>query len=44
MKCNKTKEENRMKEFFAGMAFTLIMEGVAAVVVVAGKLREAVDE
>ena len=28
-----------MKEFFAGMAFTLIMEGVAAVVVVAGKLR-----
>ena len=33
-----------MKEFFAGMAFTLILEGVTAVVVVAGKLREAVDE
>ena len=33
-----------MKEFFAGMAFTLILEGVAAVVVVAGKLREVAGE
>lgn len=33
-----------MKEFFAGMAFMLILEGVAAVVVVAGKLREVVEE
>ena len=37
-------EENRMKEFFAGMAFTLIMEGAAAVIVVAQKLKEVVDE
>ena len=44
MKCNKAKEENRMKEFFAGMAFTLIMEGVAAVVVVTGKIKEAIEE
>lgn len=33
-----------MKEFFAGMAFTLILEGAAAVFVVAQKLKEAVDE
>lgn len=33
-----------MKEFFAGMAFTLILEGVAAVVVVAGKIKEAIEE
>lgn len=32
-----------MRGFFAGMATTLILEGVAAVVVVAQKLREAVD-
>ena len=33
-----------MKEFFAGIAFTLIIEGVAAVVVVAHKISEVVDE
>lgn len=29
-----------MKEFMAGIIFTMVMEGVAAVIVVAEKLRE----
>jgi len=33
-----------MKEFFAGMAFTLILEGVAAVIIVAEKIKEEVAE
>ncbi len=33
-----------MKEFFAGMVFTLVLEGVAAVVVVAEKIKEELSE
>lgn len=33
-----------MKEFFAGMVFTLVLEGVAAVVIVTEKIREELSE
>lgn len=33
-----------MKKFFAGMVFTLVLEGVAAVVVVAEKIKEELSE
>lgn len=33
-----------MKDFFAGMAFTLILEGVAAVIIAAEKIKEAIEE
>ena len=33
-----------MKGFFAGMAFTLILEGVLAVVITAEKLKEVIEE
>lgn len=33
-----------MKGFFAGMAFTLILEGVAVVVIAAEKLKEVVEK
>ena len=33
-----------MKEFFAGMVFTLVLEGVAAVVIVTGKIKEELSE
>lgn len=33
-----------MKEFFAGMTFTLILEGVAVVIIVAEKIKEVVEE
>lgn len=42
--CQMTKEVYTMKEFFAGMAFTLVLEGVAAVVIAAEKIKEAIDE
>lgn len=33
-----------MKEFFAGMVFTLALEGVAAVVIAAEKIKEVIEE
>ena len=33
-----------MRGFIAGIVFTLILEGVAAVVVVTGKIKEAIEE
>lgn len=33
-----------MKEFFAGMVFTLVLEGVAAVVIVTEKIKKELSE
>lgn len=33
-----------MKEFFAGMVFTLVLEGVAAVVIVTENIKEELSE
>lgn len=33
-----------MKEFFAGMVFTLVLEGVVAVVIVTEKIKEELNK